>query len=108
MPRPHPDFDVDEAPPWEEPSLQNGHSDGQPILGGPLTELGMARRLVAAGAGKFRYAPEIRAWFSWDGARWAEDVTGEVHRLAKLVVDSLHGEARFATDRREEASSRRG
>jgi len=70
--------------------------------GDPLTELGLARRLVAEGRGRFRYAPEIRAWYVWDGTRMAEDVTGEVYRLAKQVVDRLHAEARFAVERRSE------
>jgi len=67
----------------------------------PLTELGMARRLVAAFTGRVRYAPEVRSWLVYDGTRWAEDITGEVHRLAKAAVDRLHGEARFDPDRRE-------
>ena len=67
-----------------------------------LTELGLARRLVEEAKGRFRYAPEIRTWLVWDGARYAEDVTGEVHRLAKRVVDRLHAEARFANGRRDE------
>jgi putative DNA primase/helicase len=98
-PEPRDGFDDTELSPLEEAEL-NGR--GTPQLGGPLTELGMARRLVVAGAGKYRYAPEIRSWFVYDGRRWAEDLTGEVHRLAKLVVDSLHGESRFLPDRREE------
>jgi putative DNA primase/helicase len=89
----HPDFDLDEQAPWD---------DEQPPFGGPLTELGLARRLVNEGRSRFRYAPEVRAWYVYDGRRWAEDVTGEVHRAAKLVVDALHGEARFATERRDE------
>jgi len=80
----------------EEPWEQDSQSDL------PLTELGMARRLVIAFRGEARYAPQLRSWFFWDGTRWAEDVTGEVHRRAKGSVDRLHAEARFSVDRREE------
>ena len=98
MPDAHPDFDVEELAPWEG----NGSSDEPQLSAVPLTELGLARRLVVAGEGRVRYAPEIRQWFVWDGRRWAEDLTGRVHRLAKQVVDRLHAESRFAPERREE------
>lgn len=68
----------------------------------PLTELGMARRLVADLEDQARYAPQLHLWFFWDGTRWAEDITGEVDRRAKAVVDRLHAEARFDPERRQE------
>jgi putative DNA primase/helicase len=85
MPEPREGFDVDELAPWE-----------QDQSAGPLTELGLARRLVSEANGLFRWAPEIRAWIHYDGARWAEDLAGAIDRLAKDVIDQLHGEARFA------------
>jgi putative DNA primase/helicase len=84
-PEPRKGFDETEVAPWEEEQSSE-----------PLTELGLARRLVAKAKGRFRYAPEIRSWFHYDGTRWAEDLTGEVQRLAKDVIDRLHAEARFA------------
>jgi putative DNA primase/helicase len=80
--------------------VANGHTPAPPS-GGPLTELGLARRFVALGEGRYRYAPEIGRWMVYEGRRWAEDVTGEADRLAKTVVDLLHAEARNS-DRREE------
>ncbi len=69
----------------------------------PLTELGLARRLVAEAKGRFRYAPEVRAWFVWDDTRYREDIgAGDTHRLAKKVIDRLHIEARYANGRRDE------
>jgi putative DNA primase/helicase len=59
----------------------------------PFTDLGNARRLVAAHGHDLRYAPELGAWFVWDGRRLAEDLTGEVHRRAKAVADDLLTEA---------------
>lgn len=85
-------FDLDEMVPWEREEAVE-----------PLTELGLARRLVSEAKGQFRYAPEIRTWIVWDGARYAEDVGQvQVQQLAKRVVDSLHTEARFALGRRDE------
>jgi len=68
----------------------------------PLTELGLARRLVQSFDGRVRYAPQIRSWYFYDGQRWAEDITGEIVRRAKQVIDGLYAEARFSPDKREE------
>lgn len=68
----------------------------------PLTELGMARRLVATHGDTIRYAPQLGHWLVWDGRRWAEDVTGKVMLKAKAVVDELHGEALKDADRRQD------
>ena len=57
--------------------------------GGPLTELGLARRMVKSYGNRIRYAPQIRTWYVWDGQRWAEDITGDVTRMAKATVDAL-------------------
>ncbi len=69
--------------------------------GGPLTELGLARRMVKSYGNRIRYVPQIRTWYVWDGQRWAEDITGDVTRMAKATVDALHGSARFDLERRE-------
>jgi P4 family phage/plasmid primase-like protien len=55
----------------------------------PYTVLGNARRLVAEHGGDLRHVPQWGAWLTWDGTRWVEDYTGEVHRRAKAVVDSF-------------------
>lgn len=73
-----------------------------PVGEAALTELGLARRLVSRFAWQVRYAPQLRAWFVWDGARFAEDVTGEIVRMAKSVVDELHKDARSDSHRRDE------
>lgn len=67
-----------------------------------LTELGLARRLVARYGDRVRYAPELRCWYVWDGTRWAEDITGELSRMGKAVVDDLNDEARQTPERRTE------
>jgi len=55
----------------------------------PHTDLGNARRLVADHGPRLRWAPQLGHWLHWDGTRWAEDLTGEVHRRAKDTVDGL-------------------
>lgn len=68
----------------------------------PLTELGIARRLVADLESEALYAPQLRTWYFYDGTRYAEDVTGEIDRRAKAVIDRLHAEALFDHERRDE------
>jgi len=57
------------------------------------TDLGNARRLVARHGTDIRYCHAWGAWFIWDGRRWAKDETGEIQRLARATVASIHEEA---------------
>lgn len=57
------------------------------------SELGNARRLVRLAGEDLRYVHPWSRWLVWDGARWATDVTGEVERRAKQVVESIAIEA---------------
>ena len=66
-------------------------SDEQPNF--PLTELGNAERLVDQCGPRIRFCHEYGEWFCWDGRRWCLDTTGEITRLAKLVVRGIAGEA---------------
>lgn len=87
-----------------EPPLPD-HDDPVDLLDArlPTTDLGNARRLVHHHGDALRYAPQLASWLAWDGARWAEDVTGEVHRRAKAVVDGLYDVARpLPPERRSE------
>jgi putative DNA primase/helicase len=67
-----------------------------------LTELALARRMVDRFNGSARWSPELRVWLVWDGTKWAEDITGEVMRMAKSVVDELNTEARQNAERRDD------
>jgi hypothetical protein len=72
------------------PGANNG--TGKPratAFGEPLTELGIARRLIAEHGHELRYLPLWRKWLVWDGCRWARDTTGEAHRRAKATVRRL-------------------
>ncbi len=55
----------------------------------PLTELGNARRLVAAHGEDVRYCAQWGRWLTWDGVRWRIDDTGEIYRRAKAVLDTM-------------------
>lgn len=67
--------------------------DDQPIVEHQCTDLGNARRLVDAAGQDLRYVHEWGRWLTWDGRRWCRDLTGEVHRRAKAVVDAILVEA---------------
>jgi putative DNA primase/helicase len=62
------------------------------------SDLGNARRLVAANGDDLRYVPEWHGWLAWDGRRWKPDLTGEVDRMAKRVTDTMRDEAHAAGD----------
>lgn len=63
--------------------------EAAPVGQQPHSDLGNARRLVTEHGHDLRHAPQIGAWLAWDGHRWAEDVTGEVIRRGKAVVDGM-------------------
>jgi putative DNA primase/helicase len=74
--------------------------DSAPItIGMKLTDLGNAERLVARYRDCIRYCPPRRKWLTWDGKRWAWDLTGDLPRLAKRTVRSIYGEAEHARDK---------
>jgi putative DNA primase/helicase len=62
------------------------------------TDLGNARRLVAAHGSDLRHIPEQGRWIVWNGSRWAVDITGEVQRRAKAVTEAILDEARANPD----------
>ncbi len=63
-----------------------------------LTDLGNARRLVAAHGRDLRYSPAWATWFVWDGKRWARDDSLEVVRRAKAAVRQLYADAMAVAD----------
>ena len=52
------------------------------------SDLGNARRLVAAHGKDLRHVPQHGHFLAWDGRRWKPDLTGEVMRRAKGVTDA--------------------
>jgi putative DNA primase/helicase len=53
------------------------------------TDDGNALRLVDTHGEHVRYCPEAGSWLRWDGHRWAWDVAGHVHELARGVARDL-------------------
>ena len=53
-----------------------------------LTDLGNARRLVAAHGEDIRYTPD-RGWYVWDERRWVLDRTHQVNRWAHELGDAI-------------------
>ncbi len=58
-----------------------------------LTPIGNAKRLVARHGETFRYIPELRDYFVWDGRRWKPGSHEEMMRLAKDTVLTEYHEA---------------
>jgi len=63
-----------------------------------LTELGNSERLARRFGAKLRHCAARGGWYVWDGTRWRPDTTGEVVRMAKLVVRGLWAEAAECDD----------
>ncbi len=57
------------------------------------TDVGNAKRLVAAHGGDIRYCFQWGGWLCWTGVRWERDNTGELPRRAKGVIDALFDQA---------------
>jgi putative DNA primase/helicase len=89
------------------PSL-NGEVPHHPATDVPnLTELGNARRLIAAHGSRLRYSKPIGLWFEWDESRWRPDQRGAVWQFAKDTVRQLgHEAAEALTDQRRQATLR--
>lgn len=64
------------------------------------TDVGNARRLVAAHGHDLRWISQWRAapWLIWNGQRWQRDRTGEIDRRAKDTADAILVEAAMAPD----------
>lgn len=59
----------------------------------PLTDLGNAERLVRLHGEDLRYVHTWGRWLAWDGRRFADDTSGEIHRRAKTTVRAMYAEA---------------
>ena len=51
-----------------------------------FTDTGNARRLVDTHGRDLRWVARWKAWYVFDGRRWARDETGEVERRAILII----------------------
>ncbi|MBD3666906.1 MAG: hypothetical protein HUJ16_03030 [Kangiella sp.] len=67
----------------------------------PTTDLGNSERLRDQFGDVLRFDHSAGKWRYWDGRRWAIDVTGVTHHLAKIVIRRIHNEARDAVTENE-------
>lgn len=77
-------------------NLAQGGAGG--AVGAHCTDLGNAQRMVALFGQDLKYCYPLDTWFFWDGRVWMSDVSGEIERLAKGVVQSIYREAGQAAD----------
>jgi putative DNA primase/helicase len=59
----------------------------------PLTEIGLAERLVQRYGEDLRYCHQNNRWHVWTGRNWAEDDTATVQRRAKATIRTLYESA---------------
>lgn len=59
----------------------------------PPTELGNSKRFIRRFGKNIRYCHPWRAWFIWDGSRWAMDDTGQIMVHGKYTVNQIEKEA---------------
>ena len=82
----------------ESPPSTNGHGTGESFGRHNLTDLGNSERFVAQHGENVRYCYPWGKWLVWTGARWEQDSSGRVPRLAKETVRSIYREAAAAED----------
>src|SRR5262245_3761438 len=63
-----------------------------------LTDVGNARRLVAAHGADLRYCKAWKTWLVWDGCRWVRDQRDQVIEYAKAITAEFFREAAAAHD----------
>ncbi len=86
---------IEQTPEWKPRALAQTQKsdDSEAIKVFHLTDLGNAHRLVDWHGQDLRYVGKLRHWRVWDGTRWADDVTGEVLRRAKMSIAHLYSES---------------
>jgi P4 family phage/plasmid primase-like protien len=71
-----------------------------------LTDVGNGRRLIGRHGQDLRHCHPWKAWLVWDGARWAEDNTGEVVRRVKDVAREFFLEISAKMEKETDAEQR--
>jgi len=67
-----------------------------------FTDAENARRFAADHRDDVHYNHAWHRWLIWDGARWADDETGEIVRRAKATVRGYFAEAAYTDDHDED------
>lgn len=79
-----------------------GEVAGRPKNQYDMTDTGNAQRLRDKYKGNIRYSYTRKKWMYWTGKAWRFDDTGEIKKLADLIVDDLKREAFDTEDEREQ------
>lgn len=79
-------------PPETAGMLPMGNSEGDPTETLHHADLGNARRLVLRHGADLRFCWPWRSWLCWDEARWRQDDTAAVSRMAKATVAAMYTE----------------
>jgi hypothetical protein len=58
-----------------------------------LTDLGNAKRYAELFGKRFKYVPECKEWFRWNGTKWMVDNDGAIVRNVDLLLEVLKAEA---------------
>lgn len=82
-----------------------GEVAGRPKNQYDMTDTGNAQRLRDKYKGNIRYSYTRKKWMYWTGKAWRFDDTGEIKKLADLIVDDLKKEA-FETEEEKEQELR--
>lgn len=67
-----------------------------------MTDTGNAQRLRDKYKGNIRYSYTRKKWMYWTGKAWRFDETGEIKKLADIVVEDLKREAFDVEDEKEQ------
>jgi putative DNA primase/helicase len=67
-------------------------SNAKPIITYQYTDLGNAKRWASLFPSRFKWIPELREWYVWNGSRWQPDTSGEQMRSIDEVLVSLDNE----------------
>lgn len=65
----------------------------QPRNNYDMTDSGNAQRLKDKFSGSIRYSYTRKKWMYWTGKHWCYDETGEIKKLADLIIEDLKTEA---------------
>lgn len=64
----------------------------------PLTEMGLAERLLRDHGRDLRYCESVDGWLYWNGRVWVQDTGAKMERIACRVIRGLGAEASAAQD----------
>jgi len=77
-------------------------TDSDPAATIRLTDVGNARRLVAAHGKNLRYCKTWKSWLVWDGRCWVKDDRDQVMEYAKATIAAFFRDAAAAPTRAEQ------